>query len=1078
MNFYHFPLALSPEQERELKQDYALFSEVLEKHGMVPPDFLAGLVTRLRGALDGLQITDYERFRQNSTVQHNLVHFAHDEHAILNLPWQEAVGDAEHLYFSRGATLRGKTELPPFTAASEGPLRILVMVAAPETDGESGRLRYEDEQMQIAEAFGQLLRRGDIEIHFTADGSEQALRQVLDAPRYDVFHFSGHSEYAVADWLTLGTEGFLLLEDERSMAIHKLPATTFAALLNERPDKRPSLVFLSSCQSAQGGTGGGYSGVTAHLLEAGIPGVVAMSHSVIDVYATLFAAQFYKHIAEGLSVPLAFSKALKISRKGNPALKLPPEFWLSQSLIPQLYLTQNLQKLTTEKSGRAKSGKDGKQRQGQFWSRGLGSDLREKLQKIHRFAGKEDKDFIFIGRRREQKAIRRHLEETAPVYLQGQGGIGKTALAVHTAERLVLADPDEAQVFMFDENSFRIGQVTDELLDFLKNEQKQVLLAHQIKSMDKAWDKFLTALQEVINRCKPVFIFDNLESFQSPDGVGGDFLPEYGMEWDIIQTLAEAGLPLILTGRYPLPELPNLRTVSLHEPTRPDFAVKCRYLDITEKIPPGEAGKPVFETLFRSFGGNYRALEYFDQLYREKKETFGEVLDTLEDFIEKHRADPKFPLTRMSENLVFERLLGLLDAPARRVLGLLVHFRRPVLPLAVEMQDAALSDIATTLERLSGLTLAEKSTGAEGHAFFYVPTLTRRLLEHAGVIASDFSDQKAGEYYDYVVENVTSLVADLEEAFFHFVQAGDIEKANKTGEQSIYFLCNNSQFQNALLVGLQTYETCREETAGRVLNKLGLIFDLFGKYDDALFFYEKKLKNDREYSDQAGESTTLSNISLIYRAKGDYDSALQYLEQSLKIVQAIGDRRGESIILNNLSQVYKNKGNYDEAIRCAEMDLKICQTTGDSVGEYVTRNSLSEIAYDRGDYDTALWYLNQNLSIQVTGDRTAEGVTLNNAGQIYSIKGDYDTARRYLEQSLKIRQDIGDAYGLAETLTNIGAVFYKQNRREEALPLLWQAYQILKKIGSPNVQAPAGYLNAIIQQIGEARFQEIVAGMK
>jgi len=1189
MNFYHFPRALSPEQEHELKQDCALFSEVLEKQAIVPPDFLAGMVARLRGALDGLQLSDYERLRQNAQVAHNLVHFTHDAHAILNLPWQEAIGGADHLFFSRGAALRDKGELPTFPVASDGPLRILVMVAAPETGGESGRLRYEDEQMQIAEAFGQLLRRGDIEIHFTADGSEQALRQALDAPRYDIFHFSGHSEYAVADWLTLGTEGFLLLEDERSMAVSKLPATTFAALLNERPDKRPSLVFLSSCQSAQGGTSGGYSGVTAHLLEAGIPGVVAMSHSVADVFATLFAAQFYKNIAEGLSVPLAFSKALKTSREGNPKLKLPPEFWQSQSLIPQLYLTQNLQTLT-------KSAKAGKQRQDQFWQTGR---LREKLQKIHRFAGKEDKDFIFIGRRREQKVMRQYLEEAAPVYLQGQGGIGKTALAVHTAERLVLADPDEAQVFMFDENSFRIGQVTDELIAFLQNEQKQILLAHQIKSMDKAWDKFLTALQEVINRSHPVFIFDNLESFQSPDGGGGDFLPEYGMEWNIIQTLAEVGLPLILTGRYPLSELPNLRTVPLHEPSRSDFTVKCRYLTISEKIPPGEAGKPVFETLFRSFGGNYRALEYFDQLYREKKDDFGEVLETLEDFIEKHRADPKFPLTRMSENLVFERLLGLLDAPARRVLGLLVHFRRPVLPLAVEMQDAALTDVAATLAHLSGLTLAEKSTGSEGHAFFYVPTLTRLLLERAEVIASDFSDQKAGEYYEYVDENINhTTLGDLQEAFFHFLQSKDLEKVNKTGGRLSNFLYNNSQYQNALLVVGQTYETCGELTAGSVLNRLGQIFELFGEPDNALFYFEKNLQKYRktgdlagegvtlgniglnyrrkgdndsalkyyeqslkiqqqtgnragegailnnlattahakgdydtalryleqsltirqqigdrkgegmtlnnlattayakgeddtalryleqslkiaqQIGDRAGEGTTLNNISQIHQDKGDYDTALRYLEQSLKIRQQIGDRKGEGATLNNISQIYDAKGEYDTALRYLEQSLKIRQQIGDRAGEGTTLNNISQIHQDKGDYDTALRYLEQSLKIrQQIGDRKGEGATLNNISQIYDAKGEYDTALRYLEQSLKIAQQIGDISGMATTLHNMGTMLFEQNRPEEAVPLLLQAYQIFQKIGSPTVRVPAGYLEAIIKQIGEARFQEIVAGM-
>ena len=912
-----------------------------------------------------------------------------------------------------------------------------------------------------------------------------------------------------------------------------------------------------------------------------------MSHSVSDIFATLFTAQFYQRIAEELSVPLAFSKALKISREGNGKSGLPFEFWISQSLIPQLYLTQNLQLLTRPATANTRLERRGA---GNFWQTGR---LREKLQKIHRFVGREGKDFIFIGRRREQKAIRRYLNEAAPIFLHGQGGLGKTALAVHTAERLVLADPDDTQVFMFDENTFRIGQVTDELLGFLKNEQKQILLAHQIKSMDQAWDKFLHALQEVLHRSKPVFIFDNLESFQ-PAG-GGDFLPEYSLEWDIITNLADMGLPLLLTGRYPLPTLPNLHTVPLHEPTRPDFAVKCRYLTIAEKIPQGEAGQPVFETLFRSFGGNYRALEFFDTFYREKKEAFGEVLDSLGDFIQKHAAQPEL-LAKMSENLVFERLLGLLAAPERKVLLLLSQFRRPVLPLAVEIQDAALLQVGTALKRLSGLTLAEESREEAGLAFFYVPMLTRLLLNRSGVLTNKIDEQRAGEYYDYAAENVTHLVEDDGEAFFHLIRTENVEKINKIGERLTGFLYNNSRFQNALLTAKLIFSNCGDKTASNVFNWLGLIFDLFGQYEEASFFYEKKLKKDyengdrisegatlnnvagiaqakgdyntalryleqslktqRAIGDQTHEGTTLNNISQIYMAKGDYEVAswyleqslkiqqkignlsgeattlnniagvahakgeyktsLLYLEQSLKIIQNIGHQKEEGGILNNISQIYSTLGDYDTSLRYLEQSLKIRQKIGDKVGECITLVNIGHIYYVKGDYNTPLEYLEQSLKISKTngnlenegialdnigqiwkakgnlntalqyleqslkirqeiGDKFGEGTTLNNIGYIYATKGNYDTAIGFYEQSLKVRQAIGDIAGLATTLINMGEMLLEQNQWEQAVPVLMQAHLIFQKIGLPDIKDTHRYLGAIIEQIGETRFQEILA---
>jgi hypothetical protein len=81
-----------------------------------------------------------------------------------------------------------------------------------------------------------------------------------------------------------------------------------------------------------------------------------------------------------------------------------------------------------------------------------------------------------------------------------------------------------------------------------------------------------------------------------------------------------------------------------------------------------------------------------------------------------------------------------------------------------------------------------------------------------------------------------------------------------------------------------------------------------------------------------------------------------------------------------------------------------------------------------------------------------------------------------LEHSIAIQQQIGDTHGMAVTLANKGALLLEQNRCEEALPLLMQAYAVFKKIGSPEVQVVEGYLGAIRERIGEARFRAMVSG--
>ena len=66
---------------------------------------------------------------------------------------------------------------------------------------------------------------------------------------------------------------------------------------------------------------------------------------------------------------------------------------------------------------------------------------------------------------------------------------------------------------------------------------------------------------------------------------------------------------------------------------------------------------------------------------------------------------------------------------------------------------------------------------------------------------------------------------------------------------------------------------------------------------------------------------------------------------------------------------------------------------------------------------------------------------------------------------------------MATTLNNIGAMLFEQEQYEAAILPLAQAYQIYQKIGSPNINTTAGYLSAIIERIGEARFQAVLSEM-
>ena len=76
-------------------------------------------------------------------------------------------------------------------------------------------------------------------------------------------------------------------------------------------------------------------------------------------------------------------------------------------------------------------------------------------------------------------------------------------------------------------------------------------------------------------------------------------------------------------------------------------------------------------------------------------------------------------------------------------------------------------------------------------------------------------------------------------------------------------------------------------------------------------------------------------------------------------------------------------------------------------------------------------------------------------------------------------RQIGDRSGIATGYANLGALYWEHYQDvERAIPLLMVAYNLFTEMGSPNAKAPVNYLNAIIAQIGEERFMQIIRSLQ
>lgn len=683
-------LTLNDKQRQRLLECHGKIIHHLESRIPAKHEDIADLQKELSSVVEQMpEVIEVLTKMNRLPGQHTHLRLVHEDNEILNLPWtmardpssEKLLGHIEELYLSKCLPGSFKEQQQELLAP---PLKILVMISSPEDTKHTSRLSYEQEEFLILQAFAPLLDSGRVEIDFTDDGSLEALEEKLRKNKYHILHFSGHASFR-------NQKTQLQLEDHLSLNTHLVSDKDFTSAVSCNPDYRVPLVVLSSCQTAQGidKNEEGLRGVTDLLLKAGVPTVISMGMSIRDKYATLFCAHFYQRIAEPQGILPAFHNAKRYLRNREIEDQCKSGIAHPQAIqwtIPNLYAANELNPLVD-------------------WDvphETLKSSSYRFVFESGRLLLSHDDNYRFIGRRRDKARVLPLLAKKVPIQLQGQGGVGKTALAEHLIQRLFAAQSN-IHPFLFNETTRTLQDIQKVIQDYLKG----ALNIAELQLREPGMDQFAYLIDEAAKVCQPVFVFDNLETFQIDEGRsgGGPFAPEYeDIKKAISYLCQERTYHIILTGRYPLEEFPHVESINLNQVPVNDFWRKCCDLDLKDIVQVQlfnaviqnsrdvtSREKPVeffdiIEWLHQSFGGNYRALEFFNKFIKQSPDKCKDAIGTLEDFRRRYADDAEHVRTDMAENLFIEDLFGMLSEADRKILPLLSRFRIPVRPGALRMQ--------------------------------------------------------------------------------------------------------------------------------------------------------------------------------------------------------------------------------------------------------------------------------------------------------------------------------------------------------------------------------------------------------
>ncbi len=376
----------------------------------------------------------------------------------------------------------------------------------------------------------------------------------------------------------------------------------------------------------------------------------------------------------------------------------------------------------------------------------------------------------------------------------------------------------------------------------------------------------------------------------------------------------------------------------------------------------------------------------------------------------------------------------------------------------------------------------------------------RRELHHKiATFLEQTHQHNLEEYYELLAHHYFES-GDGEKSWEYLVKAGDKARQRYANDAAI------ARYTQALSIAPD------EEQASLVHKSLGDVYQLTGKYDQALSSYRQALKFEnllpldeaairREIAhiwglqgryekamqyvsltlDTLEGRPTSAELARIYndmgwiaRRQGKYELALKLCSEGLEVVEEMSAAQSsppqvQDELQHNLGSIYLRLGDYDQAIAYFERCIKAREMRGDVYEVGRSYLNLAVVYWGLSDFDVAADYMRDSLqTFQKIGYTHGIATCYNNLGVIFYTLGQYSQAIENYERSLHIRQAIGDVQGIADVYNNLGEVYHALGDRQHAQTYLKQAVQMFIELGDQATLFDAWRLLAEVElELGE-----------
>jgi tetratricopeptide (TPR) repeat protein/DNA-binding XRE family transcriptional regulator len=257
----------------------------------------------------------------------------------------------------------------------------------------------------------------------------------------------------------------------------------------------------------------------------------------------------------------------------------------------------------------------------------------------------------------------------------------------------------------------------------------------------------------------------------------------------------------------------------------------------------------------------------------------------------------------------------------------------------------------------------------------------------------------------------------------------------------------------ALQLARQLGDPCAEAGA---LVELGVLQQNTGDLAAAEDSLTRALELSGSHGDQLGAANALNNLGAVQFMASKFTAAADSQKQALEIYRDLGHWLGEASALNGLGGVQQATGEYADAAVSLTQAMKLYHSLGDRIGEAYATGNLGGVQCIMGHWASASDNLGKALDLyRKLGSRSGALDMLTNLGALYRVTGDYGTAATNLSEAIKGYRDLEDPFGEAGALSELGAVQRKTGDYRAATASLTEAMKLAHHVGERAIESEA-----------------------